>query len=111
MIPSLELSLEAEIEGYRRRRDRVVEALSPLTEISHPGGAFYCFFKVPEHLGITGAAFVEKAVEHRVLLVAGGVFSGRDTHVRLSFAVPEDVLEEGLAVLQSMLAGTSASRS
>ena len=111
VIPSLELSLEAELEGYRRRRDRVVEALSPLTELSHPGGAFYCFFRIPEHLGMTGEAFVEKAVEHRVLLVAGGVFSARDTHVRLSFAVPEDVLEEGLSVLQSMLAGTPASRS
>ncbi len=111
VIPSLELSLDAELEGYRRRRDRVIEALSPYTEISNPGGAFYCFFRVPEHLGLTGEAFVEKAVEHRVLLVAGGVFSTRDTHVRLSFAVPEPVLEEGLQVLCELLAGAATSSS
>ena len=111
VIPSLELSLDAELEGYRRRRDLVVEALSPFTEISNPGGAFYCFFRVPEHLGLTGEEFVEKAVERRVLLVAGGVFSTRDTHVRLSFAVPEPVLEEGLQVLREMLVGAATSNS
>lgn len=108
VIPALELSLDAELEGYRRRRDRVLEVLSPLTELSHPGGAFYTFFKVPEHLGMTGEAFVEEAVKHRLLLVGGGVFSRRDTHVRLSFAAAESTLEEGLEILADLLSGTPA---
>ena len=94
------------IAGYQRRRDRVVGMLSPHTRVSTPGGAFYAFFEVPPALGISGTTFVERAVAHRVLLVAGGVFSSRDTHVRLSFAVPEPVLDEGLEVLAGMLSGS-----
>ena len=100
------VDLSEQIAGYQRRRDRVVEMLSPHTRVSTPGGAFYAFFEVPSALGIDGSTFVERAVAHRVLLVAGGVFSSRDTHVRLSFAAPEPVLEEGLEILAGMLAGS-----
>jgi aspartate/methionine/tyrosine aminotransferase len=105
-VAAFDADLTDLIAGYQRRRDRVVEMLSPHTRISTPGGAFYAFFEVPPSLGITGSTFVERAVAHRVLLVAGGVFSSRDTHVRLSFAVPEPVLEEGLEILAGMLSGS-----
>lgn len=103
---AFDVDLSEIIAGYARRRDRVVEMLSPHTRVSTPGGAFYAFFEVPPALGIDGRTFVERAVKHRVLLVAGGVFSSRDTHVRLSFAAPEPLLEEGLEILAQMLAGT-----
>jgi aspartate/methionine/tyrosine aminotransferase len=103
---AFDADLSETIAAYQRRRDRVVEMLSPHTRIETPGGAFYAFFEVPESLGIDGNTFVERAVRHRVLLVAGGVFSRRDTHVRLSFAVPEPVLEEGLEIIAAMLSGT-----
>ena len=105
VMPAFEHDNTAQIQAYARRRDRVVEVLSPHTRINPPGGTFYAFFEVPEALGIDAATFVERAVERRVLLVAGGVFSDRDTHVRLSFAVEEAVLEEGLAVIADMLQG------
>ncbi len=105
-VAAFDADLSATIAAYQRRRDRVVEMLSPHTRIETPGGAFYAFFEVPESLGIDGNTFVERAVRHRVLLVAGGVFSRRDTHVRLSFAVPEPVLEEGLEIIAAMLSGT-----
>jgi bifunctional pyridoxal-dependent enzyme with beta-cystathionase and maltose regulon repressor activities len=54
---------------------------------------------------MTGTEFMERAVDRRVLLVPGGVFSARDTHVRLSFAVPEPTLQEGLDVLVDLLQG------
>ncbi len=104
-VAAYDTDLTEVITAYQRRRDRVLEMLSPHTQVSSPGGAFYAFFEVPAALGITGTAFVERAVAHRVLLVAGGVFSSRDTHVRLSFAVPEPVLEEGLEILARMLSG------
>jgi aminotransferase len=103
---AFDIDLSTQIAAYQRRRDRVVERLSPLTHVSAPGGAFYAFFEVPPALGIDGTTFVERAVRHRVLLVAGGVFSSRDTHVRLSYAVPEMMLEEGLDVLAGMLSGS-----
>ncbi len=105
-VAALDVDLSAQIAAYQRRRDRVVEMLSPHTRVSTPGGAFYAFFEVPASLGLTGTQFVEQAVRHRVLLVAGGVFSARDTHVRLSFAVPEPMLEEGLEILAGMLSGS-----
>ena len=83
----------------------VLDALSPHANVIRPGGAFYAFVEVPSKLGMTGTEFMERAVERRVLLVPGGVFSARDTHVRLSFAVPESTLQEGLDVLVDMLQG------
>lgn len=103
---AFDVDLSETIAGYERRRNRVIEMLSPHTSVSAPGGAFYAFFEVPPALGIDGTTFVERAVAHRVLLVAGGVFSNRDTHVRLSFAAPEAQLEEGLGILAEMLAGS-----
>ena len=105
VVPAFEHDNSEQIAGYTRRRDRVVEALSPHTRVNTPGGAFYAFFEVPPALGIDGATFVERAVERRVLLVAGGVFSSRDTHVRLSFAVEEAILEQGLSAIVDLLQG------
>jgi aminotransferase len=105
-VAAYDTDLSELIAGYQRRRDLVVEMLSPYTQVTTPGGAFYAFFEVPPSLGLSGSAFVEQAVAHRVLLVAGAVFSSKDTHVRLSFAVPQSTLEEGLQILAGMLSGT-----
>ena len=102
MVPALQAVADAVGDPVT---DRVVEVLSPHANVTVPGGAFYAFFELPEALGIDGSAFVERAVERRVLLVAGGVFSARDTHVRLSYAVEEDVLEEGLQAIVELLQG------
>ncbi|MCP4837313.1 MAG: pyridoxal phosphate-dependent aminotransferase [Phycisphaera sp.] len=103
VVPAFDHDNREQIADYQRRRDRVVEVLSPHANVTVPGGAFYAFFELPAELGIDGSEFVERAVERRVLLVAGGVFSARDTHVRLSYAVEEDVLEEGLQAIVELL--------
>ena len=105
VVPAFDHDNSHQIEAYARRRDRVVEVLSAHTNVVTPGGAFYAFFELPPELGIDATTFVERAVERRVLLVAGGVFSSRDTHVRLSFAVNEDILEEGLQAIAELLQG------
>ncbi|MCH2162299.1 MAG: pyridoxal phosphate-dependent aminotransferase, partial [Phycisphaerales bacterium] len=92
-----------QVAAYAKRRDMVMEALSPHASVARPGGAFYAFFEVPEHLGMGGGEFTELAASHRVLLVPGSVFSSRDSHVRLSFAVIEDTLVEGLEILARLL--------
>ncbi|MCC6579877.1 MAG: aminotransferase class I/II-fold pyridoxal phosphate-dependent enzyme [Phycisphaeraceae bacterium] len=87
------------IDAYARKRDRVVQALRGTFELTTPGGAFYAFPKVPDRLGLTGAKFVEKAVERGLLIIPGNVFSARDTHFRISYACDEKMLDRGLELL------------
>jgi aspartate/methionine/tyrosine aminotransferase len=104
-IAALQVDMSEQIEAYRRRRDLVVETLGAVAQVTHPGGAFYAFVEVPPALRCTATELVEQAIEHRVLTIPGAVFSGRDTHFRLSYAVPEDTLREGLDVLRALCLG------
>ena len=76
-----------------------------MAELPRPGGAFYAFIEVPPRLGMTGTQFAEAALEHGLLVVPGAVFSTRDTHFRISYAVADEVLDRGLEVLERMLGG------
>ena len=59
-----------------------------------------------EAVGVVRAIdIVEKAIERRVLVIPGSVFSQRDTHFRLSFATNPAKLEEGLAILRELMQG------
>ena len=98
-----DVSMRAHVDEYQMRRDLVVEELGQLTDVVVPGGAFYAFIAVPESLGLTGTQFAEKALERRVLVVPGAVFSGRDTHFRISYAVTPEKLAEGLGILRELL--------
>jgi len=91
------------VEIYQRRRDMVLDALGDICEIPTPGGAFYCFVRIPERLGLTGERFTQRMLEKNVLVIPGNVFSGRDTHFRLSFAVEESRLRRGLELLRETL--------
>jgi len=98
-VVALNTDMSEHIEAYRRKRDMVVDRLSGTYELTKPSGAFYAFPKVPEHLGLTGTQFVEKAVERGLLVIPGSVFSNRDTHLRLSYACDENMLSTGLDML------------
>lgn len=100
-----ETSMSEFVKEYESRRDLVLEKLSGLTEIATPGGAFYAFIKVPEHLGLTGAQFTEKTIERELLIIPGGAFSQRDTHFRISFATRRDKLAQGLDILAELMQG------
>ncbi len=95
-LVALERDLSAQIEAYRRKRDRVVDALSGLYELSALTGAFYAFPRAPWG---SGTEFVSAAIAHNLLLIPGNVFSRRDTHFRLSYAVADATLDRGLAIL------------
>ena len=102
-ITALDVDMSAHIAEYQRRRDRVVERLSAVTEITTPGGAFYAFVKIPDRLGISATAFVDRCVERSLLVIPGGVFSDRDTHIRLSFATDPVALDRGLDILVDLM--------
>lgn len=107
-LAAFDVDMSRQVATYQSRRDRVVAALSKVTEVATPGGAFYAFPRVPERLGITAQQFAERAIAEKVLVIPGGVFSGeprhpRDTHIRLSFAVSDEHLDRGLAVLARLM--------
>lgn len=102
---ALDVDMSREVADYRARRDLVVHALREVTDVPEPGGAFYAFPRVPARLGLTGAAFVERCLERGVLLIPGGVFSDRDTHVRISYATKPEMLERGLRIVCELMRG------
>ncbi|CAN5792146.1 aminotransferase class I/II-fold pyridoxal phosphate-dependent enzyme [soil metagenome] len=93
------------IAEYQRRRDLVVDVLGAVTEVPLPGGAFYAFVKVPEHLKMTGEDFYHRAKHDKVFIVPGHTFSHRDSHFRLSFAAKMSELERGLEILAKIMRG------
>lgn len=102
---AFDVDMEPFVARYARRRDLVLSTLGAVTDVEKPGGAFYAFFRVPDHLGVTASEFVERAIARNVLVIPGNVFSRRDTHVRLSFAAPEEKLRAGLDILAELCRG------
>ena len=104
-LAALDEDMGTHVEAYRRKRDQVVERLSPHYELANPGGAFYVFPKLPSHLAMTGTQFVERAIAKGLLIIPGAVFSRRDTHFRLSYACDDATLDRGLDLLAEMSRG------
>ncbi len=98
------VDMSAQVLAYQRRRDLVLRTLDGVTELVRPGGAFYAFVKVPTPRWRSAGEFVERAIERRVLLIPGRVFSRRDTHFRLSYAVADAKLRAGLEIVRDLLA-------
>jgi len=100
---AMDMDTREHLEAYRRKRDLIADGLADHYELVRPTGAFYAFPKAPWG---TGTEFVEKAItEHNLLIIPGQAFSRRDTHFRISFAAPDEVIREGVAVLRKMAAG------
>jgi len=88
-------------EQYKKKRDMVYEALYNYCDFVKPGGAFYAFPMLKN--GLKGTEFVDLAIKNRVLVIPGNVFSKHDKGFRLSFAVDDTILKEGLDILVSLL--------
>ena len=93
------------VKAFDERRQLIVRELNEVPGFTcvDPGGAFYAFIKVPEHLGITGTQFAERAIERSLLTIPGGAFSARDTHFRISFATNRAKLTQGLDILAELM--------
>ena len=107
VIGAYDLDVSPHVRAYQHKRDMVEEAFAGVAEVVHPGGAFYAFIKVPPTAAGSATEFVERAIEHNVLLIPGCVFSRRDTHLRLSYAVNDQTLAEGLAVLGDLMTSSA----
>ncbi len=98
-VVALDQDLTAQIDAYRRKRDMVAEALSDHFELAMPDGAFYAFPRAPWG---TATEFVAEAIRHNLLIIPGNVFSQRDTHFRISYAVDDETLRRGLDLLRQL---------
>lgn len=98
-LRALEVSLSGHLAEYQRKRDLVYDGLCDVYEVVKPGGAFYLFPKAPI---ASGAAFVEKAISHGLLIIPGNIFSRRDSHFRISFAAPDETLHQGIELLRML---------
>jgi len=98
-LTALEVDMSAEIADYRRKRDMVYSGLMGRYELVKSGGAFYLFVPAP---GGDATAFCQHAVENNLLIIPGSVFSGRDTHFRISYATSDAKLKEGINILNQM---------
>ena len=83
---------------YAARRERLVAAALPGLE--PPEGSFYAWWRLPD--GLTPAGLL---AEHRVAVAPGEGFGARGAGwARLSLALPDDLLDEGLARLRAAAA-------
>jgi len=96
----MDYDMAANRRTFGQRRDAIFSGLRDLGyEVAKPGGAFYIFPKAPNG---DGDAFVQRAIENRLLIVPGSVFSERKTHFRISFAADMKMIERGLGIFAEL---------
>ncbi|NTU98679.1 pyridoxal phosphate-dependent aminotransferase [Candidatus Falkowbacteria bacterium] len=83
---------------YKKKRDLVYQGLKDKYELNMPEGAFYAFIKIPAGR----KDFINELIKHGVLVVPGSVFSQKDSHFRLCFAVDDAVLRKGIEIIRSL---------
>jgi aspartate/methionine/tyrosine aminotransferase len=98
-LAALDLPPDRAIEDYRQKRDIIYDGLRDKFNVVKPNGAFYIF---PEAPGGDGEEFVREAIRNNVLIIPGNVFSEKNTHFRISFAAEDDVLRQGVKILNSL---------
>lgn len=96
---ALDIDMSQAVDTYRCKRDHIIQSLSDCYSMTQPGGAFYLFPKVPKG---TASDFVARAIDHNLLIIPGSVFSHRDTHFRISYAVSDAILERGIEILKKL---------
>lgn len=96
---AMDVDMSEAVAAYRRKRDLLLDGLADDYEVTHPGGAFYAFPKVPHG---TGTDFVRRAIENNLLVIPGNIFSQSDTHFRISYAASDTTIERGIEVLRKL---------
>lgn len=96
------------VKTLTKRRDSLMEAFGELEDymgIVVPQGAYYAF---PRYTGKTSSIEMSRRLLTEVGLgvIPGSIFgSGGEYHIRLSFAVDDDVLKTGLSRLKTFFLG------
>ncbi len=107
-------SVAAMKSQFSRRRDHVLKRIEKLPGVTciPPGGAFYAFMNLSEHIGrsiggrclLDSTAFCMAALKDaRVALVMGSAF-GAEGYARMSFATDLATIDKGFDALERFLA-------
>lgn len=102
----LEAVIDERREVYQRRRDLTAELLAEIEEFKaiKPAGAFYFFIDISKLKGqslngqeIVGSlSFSDLLLKENKVAVVPGIAFGMDNFVRISFALGEDRIREGI---------------
>ncbi|MBN1846184.1 MAG: aminotransferase class I/II-fold pyridoxal phosphate-dependent enzyme [Sedimentisphaerales bacterium] len=92
-LTALQTDVGEPIRHYAAKRDMIYEGLKDHFDLVRPAGAFYAFVRAPQD---RATPFVERAIEHDVLVIPGSVFSRRDSHFRLSYATGDERIQTGI---------------
>ena len=97
--------IDARREQYRQRRDLLVKGLNEMDlPCEMPQGAFYAFPRVTKISKDSRAAARMLLSKAHVATVPGVVFGGQgEGHVRFSYAIDPQAIEDGLAALKKYL--------
>jgi aspartate aminotransferase len=94
------LDVTIDVGWYRSRRDKFVKALQGMGfELIPPEGAFYIFPKSPDPDDV---AFVDRAMEEKILIVPGSGF-GRKGYFRIAFCVDDHTIDGGIEALRRLM--------
>ena len=90
VLASFEVDCKYMVEEFRKNRDLVYTKLRKFVKCVKPEGAFYIFPQINE-------GYLKKFIEKGVLVVPGSVFGKNGKgHMRISFGIQRDKLEEGI---------------
>ena len=104
ILRSLEVDVSHHCRDYAAKRDLAYQALKDAFQVTRPGGGFYLFPKIPARFK-NASDFCEAAADKEVFVIPGCIFSGQDTHFRVSFATSDENLRRGCAILSSLAGG------
>jgi aspartate aminotransferase len=99
-------------EGYRQRRDRLVQGLRLAGfELEPPRAALYLFPRIPSPLGGDSRAAARILLDSaKVATVPGIVFGPEgEGHLRFSFSVAEEMIEGGIGALTTFASSLATS--
>ncbi|NOT00332.1 MAG: aminotransferase class I/II-fold pyridoxal phosphate-dependent enzyme [Phycisphaerales bacterium] len=100
-ITALDTDMSRQINDYRGKRDLIARELGDGYEFARPSGGFFVFPRIPAGYD-SATQFVEAAIRNNLLVIPGNAFSARDTHFRVSYAVPDERIKRGCEVLRQL---------
>jgi len=100
-LKALSYDMSKYIEAYQKKANMVYEGLKDKFNLIKPQGAFYCFPSPKKKIDIS--KFVEEAINNKVLIIPGNVFSEKNLCFRLSFAAKDETIQKGIEILNNII--------
>lgn len=98
-IAALKTDMSKKIKQYKKKRNIMYNGLKSKYELKKPIGAFYAYVKYP----YDGEKFINDCLKKSLVVVSGKAFSEKNTHFRISFANKDEILKEGVKILNNLI--------